>query len=373
MSPKSLDLLAIQLNEELLAFRRKRRFMEIANPMVPDRIGSTETSLLLLIEGRPALTIRDVATSLEIEQSWMSRIVAALEEQGLVKITIPDSDKRSRVLNLTSAGSKALAASLSFETKLVEQCLSILSPSQIKEVVNFIKLMADSLSAQKFVGHEDAHPLTMELSRLNQSFRLHAGNYLGTGFTIFEIQALVAINGREGKDFYIKDLEKILPLDPSSLSRMITKLESDKVVSKKRSPTDKRAFLLSLTNEGSKIIERYYDEVKARFKLATRNIPESEILDFLRLMRNINQSSNSLNTNESISLKELGPEEVQSLKAPWRTFINQSKRSNDKAKVLGVFLNKTMLGVINVDSKISVLLNDLSADNLKQIAEAYAN
>lgn len=370
-----LDTLSLQVNEELLNFQRKRRFMEVAAGENAPAISASETTVLLLIDGNEDLSIRDVSNALDIEHSWMSRIISAMEERGYIKTTIPERDRRSRVLKLTPSGKKTLAEALSFQTSLIEECLKILTSAEQKEIVLFVRKMVDALSAPKLVGHEEAHPLAIELSRLTRSFRLHADNYLGTGYSLTEIQALAAIDASGDKPFSIKNLDGLFPLDLSSLSRLVTKLEASKVITKEKSPQDKRAFLLALTGDGRRALNRYFDEMKARFKLALRDTSEEEISNFLRLMRNVNQSQFSRDPKEDknqLALKELGASEIDTLKNPWRNFVNQSKRSNDSGKVLGVYSNKTMLGVINVDSKISLLLNDMTAENLKQITEACA-
>lgn len=65
---------------------------------------------------------------------------------------------------------------------------------------------------------------------------------LAEGQLIYEIHA--------GQPVQASRLTGILHVDKGYLSRLLKKLEKEKIVSRKRSPGDARAFLLSLTEKG---------------------------------------------------------------------------------------------------------------------------
>jgi DNA-binding MarR family transcriptional regulator len=61
-------------------------------------------SVLMLIAGNPGVRQGAIAERLMIKRAHMTRLVRALEEEGLLLRLIPDHDRRSVELTLTEAG-----------------------------------------------------------------------------------------------------------------------------------------------------------------------------------------------------------------------------------------------------------------------------
>ena len=78
-----------------------------------DELGlkSTQYTVLAALayesEGRP--TVTHLADALVLEQSSLSRNLAVLERQGLIRLTAGEEDKRERIVMLTRTGRAALA------------------------------------------------------------------------------------------------------------------------------------------------------------------------------------------------------------------------------------------------------------------------
>ena len=74
-------------------------------------IKSTQYTVLAALayesEGKP--TVTHLAQALVLEQSSLSRNLAVLERQGLIRLTAGEDDKRERIVMLTRAGRAALA------------------------------------------------------------------------------------------------------------------------------------------------------------------------------------------------------------------------------------------------------------------------
>ncbi len=74
-------------------------------------IKSTQYTVLAALayesEGRP--TVTHLAQALVLDQSSLSRNLAVLERQGLIRLTAGEEDKRERIVMLTRAGRAALA------------------------------------------------------------------------------------------------------------------------------------------------------------------------------------------------------------------------------------------------------------------------
>jgi DNA-binding MarR family transcriptional regulator len=71
---------------------------------------------------------------------------------------------------------------------------------------------------------------------------LHSDWSLAEARLIYEIQAGEAVQASQ--------LTGILHIDKSYLSRLLKKLEKERIITKRKSPGDARAFLLSLTEKG---------------------------------------------------------------------------------------------------------------------------
>jgi DNA-binding MarR family transcriptional regulator len=74
---------------------------------------------------------------------------------------------------------------------------------------------------------------------------------LDSDWSLAEARLLFEINA--GQPIKASQLIDILHIDKSYLSRLLKKLEKEKLVARKRSPGDARAFLLSLTEKGMRI------------------------------------------------------------------------------------------------------------------------
>lgn len=78
--------------------------------------------------GSPALNT--LATAEQIRPPSMTRIVDALESDGLVERRVDEADRRSSRVTLTAAGRRELATIRNRKTAFLEQRLSALSESE---------------------------------------------------------------------------------------------------------------------------------------------------------------------------------------------------------------------------------------------------
>ena len=68
-----------------------------------------EFSTLLLIDCNPGIRQGALAQALRIKPAHMTKLIRAFEDRGLVERIIPDHDRRSVVLTLTTAGKQFVA------------------------------------------------------------------------------------------------------------------------------------------------------------------------------------------------------------------------------------------------------------------------
>lgn len=111
-----------------------------------DRIGlrATQFNVLAVLayeqeQGKPA-TISELAETLVLEQSSLSRNLAVLEREGYVKLS-PGKDKRERVVTLTRSGRSALARGFTVWKKAQAQVASMLSGSDLDHSIASLRKM----------------------------------------------------------------------------------------------------------------------------------------------------------------------------------------------------------------------------------------
>ncbi|WP_249416950.1 MarR family winged helix-turn-helix transcriptional regulator [Streptomyces sp. TS71-3] len=108
------------IHRELTAFARRAR--ALAGRMHP-QLSFVAYTLLSHLEERGGCRATDLAAHYALDKSTVSRQVAALERDGLVRREVDPGDLRGQVLGLTEAGTSVLAAvtqsrRAAFETRL---------------------------------------------------------------------------------------------------------------------------------------------------------------------------------------------------------------------------------------------------------------
>jgi DNA-binding MarR family transcriptional regulator len=69
-----------------------------------------EATVLMLVAANPGVRQGVLARALMIKRAHMTKMVRAMEEDGLVRRTVPEDDRRAQELWLTEAGRARLAA-----------------------------------------------------------------------------------------------------------------------------------------------------------------------------------------------------------------------------------------------------------------------
>jgi DNA-binding MarR family transcriptional regulator len=75
-------------------------------------IRSTQFSILVTLMERGPTTIGELAEALGIERTTLTRNLSVVEDQGWVKISVGDTDGRSRVVTATRKGRRAVTKAL---------------------------------------------------------------------------------------------------------------------------------------------------------------------------------------------------------------------------------------------------------------------
>ena len=136
------------------------------------------------------------------------------------------------------------------------------------------------------------------MGALNQSV-------LDSPFSIAEARVLFEIKHLDSPT--ASEINRELGLDPGYLSRIIRRFEQDGLLTKERSPQDGRAFLLKLSEQGSKILTSLEKKADKRAAELLSSLPERDQPLLLRSMGSIR----SLLTALVAHLRDNCPEEAE--------------------------------------------------------------
>jgi len=78
--------------------------------LAPAGLRTTQFSILAKLGRKGPMTINALAADLVMDRTTLGRNILPLERDGLIAVTSPDSDRRSKELSLTKAGERRVAA-----------------------------------------------------------------------------------------------------------------------------------------------------------------------------------------------------------------------------------------------------------------------
>jgi DNA-binding MarR family transcriptional regulator len=111
-------------------------------------VSPAQASALAMIERLGAPALNELATAEQVRPPSMTRIVDALERDGLVQRRVDDEDRRCQRVTLTAAGRKALATIRVRKTAFLEERLAELTDDDLAAVTNALAIL-ERLSEDK--------------------------------------------------------------------------------------------------------------------------------------------------------------------------------------------------------------------------------
>ena len=100
---------------------------------------------LLEIENREKISVTELADSLSLDKSTVSRTVDGLVNAGLVERVIPADNRRMAILSLTKTGIKACADINSLSDKYFEDNLSVLTGKEQEELLRLLQKITGNM------------------------------------------------------------------------------------------------------------------------------------------------------------------------------------------------------------------------------------
>lgn len=105
-----------------------------------------DVAVLAAVDAAGALRLSDLAGTLLVDASVVSRQVSALVEEGLLRREVDPDDGRSRLLHVTDAGAQALGRLRTAGCTLLTERLADWQDADVRTLARLLRRFNDSLS-----------------------------------------------------------------------------------------------------------------------------------------------------------------------------------------------------------------------------------
>jgi DNA-binding MarR family transcriptional regulator len=124
-----IEELADRLHSTAIHLLRQVRVQDAASGIAPARL----SALSVLVFGG-AMSLNELARAEQVRPPTMSRIVDALEAEGLIRRTVNEQDRRAVVIEATEKGAGILWQGRKRRVKFLAKHLSRLSEAERKQI-----------------------------------------------------------------------------------------------------------------------------------------------------------------------------------------------------------------------------------------------
>lgn len=279
----------LDLYKLFLGLQKKRRMLALALGVSEDEagvnLGYVEEAVLRTLDFFDDQNVKELAEGIGVERSWMSRVVSTLLERGLLEAFTPETDRRSKRLRITVTGNDALHSLEDFVRAVIDETLRDLKEQQILRLAEVLTSFADALGASRSRVGKRSHPVHVQLSRISRALGVFGSNIMGSGLHLSQVYVLEQLYRSDTNGVSINDLNIVIPLDVSTISRTVSGLVKSGLVVKKRSETDRRSVILRLSSKGKEVHTDYRRRVERIFGTAMAQLSESETQELFSLLR----------------------------------------------------------------------------------------
>jgi DNA-binding MarR family transcriptional regulator len=136
-----VEELADRLHSTAIHLLRQVRVQDSATGLAPARL----SALSVLVFGG-AMSLNELAKAEQVRPPTMSRIVDALESEGLIRRTVNQQDRRAVVLEATGKGTAILWQGRKRRVKFLAKYLSRLSEQERRQINDAIKAIQKAMT-----------------------------------------------------------------------------------------------------------------------------------------------------------------------------------------------------------------------------------
>jgi DNA-binding MarR family transcriptional regulator len=136
-----IEDLADRLHSTAIHLLRQARVQDAATGIAPARL----SALSVLVFGG-AMSLNDLARAEQVRPPTMSRIVDALESEGLARRTVNPQDRRAVVIEATEKGTAILWQGRKRRVKFLAKRLSRLGEAERKQIENAVQAIHKAMA-----------------------------------------------------------------------------------------------------------------------------------------------------------------------------------------------------------------------------------
>jgi DNA-binding MarR family transcriptional regulator len=346
----------INLHDALIKLQRKRRFIAlrfgIPSDQAGESLGFTEEAILIVLNAEPEKNVKELAETLHLERSWMSRVISALESKGLVESFVPEADRRSKKLNITPEGRAKLQALHLVSRKIMDTCLDGMPQAAMEALYIYLKRFADGLNTSSYPQTTNNHPVEVELARVSRAMGILSDDVMGSSLSVTQLQVLLVLSEADGTEVVTSDIDELLPFDMSTVSRTIAGFEKQNLVQKVQSETDKRSYMIHLTDAGRARVAAYKEMALAIFARAVAGCSVEDVHQFTHIVQNVTGDMPQLSQRslrDHIEVKAIGSEPVKAAKENYDDMVIRDEQTGSELTAqFGVFQNGQLKGTSEI-------------------------
>ena len=131
--------LADRLHSAAIHLLRRLRIQDLASGIGPAKLSALS---VLVFSGRP-LTLAELAAAEQVKNPTMSRLIAAMEREQLVRITPAKEDARSILITPTRNGKALLLAGKKRRVDSLARALNPCAESELDQLRNSVELLTE--------------------------------------------------------------------------------------------------------------------------------------------------------------------------------------------------------------------------------------
>lgn len=283
-----MSSLSLLIHDGLIRLFRKRRFLamrrQVSENEVAEGLSFLDEATLRFLASPGQKNIFELAALLSVERSWMSRVIATLEDRKLVRSSVSNTDRRAKQVQLTEVGREVLHALNRVVDGIIQELLRDLSTEQQKTLAFLLQKLSDGIGVSSPGSFEGASEIHLQFSRLIRSLDVGGENVLGSGISITQLQILDVLSVAGEQAGQIRDIAVRVPYDQSTTSRAIATLKKRNFITSKQSVNDKRRTTLTLSASGKRQISVYRDIAEQFFENGLRFFTAREKKELLQII-----------------------------------------------------------------------------------------
>ncbi len=237
-------------------------------------LSTRELFVLVEIAFASSRTATQIAKSLNLEKSLVSRTIVSLKKRAYLTCRRNGDDRRSNILTLTEKASRAFAIHDQFNAREIELRAGRITSEEYSQLQDFFSKAADNMGAGPAILRPGENPALGPMRRIVYGSGVLGDNIFGSGYSTVDWQVLTAIARGKGTVRSI-DLCARFKILPNTVSVLLKRYAKMRYLLRRTISEDKRSVALSLAPAGLKTLE-HIEQCLLRSGLATCVLQDSE-------------------------------------------------------------------------------------------------